>query len=181
MYIFLAFFKTLRGCLGNAIRLVFTVVVMAATGGLAGSAWGQDTRPMIEVRPLDDPGLEASGQGAAPTPERLSEVTPGGPVVDKVVVLQGLDKLTARVSKIEVEIGRPTRFGTLDIIAHTCRKRPPEEPPETTAFLEITEVREGEEPMTLFIGWMFASSPALSALEHAVYDVWVVDCLVRGG
>jgi hypothetical protein len=166
--------------LGNTIRLLLVVVAMAATAGLTGSAWGQDTRPMIEVRPLDDPGSNAPARGAASIPKRLSEVTRGGPIANKFVVLQGLDKLTARVSEIQVEIGRPKRFGTLDIIAHTCRKRPPEEPPETTAFLEITEVREGEEPMTLFIGWMFASSPALSALEHAVYDVWVVDCLVRG-
>lgn len=170
--------------MGNATRLVVVVVAMAVAGGPAGpagSAWGQDTRPMIEVRPLDDPGANVPARGVASIPKRLSEVTRGGPIADKFVVLQGLDKLTARVSEIQVEIGRPKRFGTLNIIAHTCRKRPPEEPPETTAFLEITEVREGEEPITLFIGWMFASSPALSALEHAVYDVWVVDCLVRGG
>jgi hypothetical protein len=94
----------------------------------------------------------------------------------KVVVLHGLDKITARISTIEIPIGESARFGTLKITARTCHKQPPEEPPETAAFLEIEEIRPGFEKVRLFTGWMFASSPALSALEHPVYDVWVTDC-----
>ena len=92
------------------------------------------------------------------------------------VVLQGLDKVTARVSTLETGVGMTARFGTLEIIARTCDKRPPTEPPESAAFLDIWEVREGEAAVSLFRGWMFASSPALNGLEHPVYDVWVVDC-----
>lgn len=92
------------------------------------------------------------------------------------VVLQGLDKVTARVSTIEVPVGGTVRFGTLEIIPRTCDKRPPEDPPESAAFLDIWEVRRGEAAQSLFRGWMFASSPALSALEHPVYDIWVIDC-----
>lgn len=91
-------------------------------------------------------------------------------------VLQGLDKITARISAIKAPIGQPVRFGTLEITARACDKRPPEEPPESTAYLEIRELRPGEQPVRVFAGWMFASSPALSALEHPVYDVSVVDC-----
>ena len=69
------------------------------------------------------------------------------------------------------------RFGTLEIIVRTCQKTPPEEPPESAAFLEIRDAKPGEAAVVLFTGWMFASSPALSALEHPVYDVWVLDCL----
>ena len=94
----------------------------------------------------------------------------------EITLLQGLDKVTARVSTIEAPIGRVVRFGTLEIIARTCDKRPPEEPPESAAFLDVWEVRPGEPAISLFRGWMFASSPALSALEHPVYDVWVIDC-----
>lgn len=93
-----------------------------------------------------------------------------------IAVLQGLDKVTARVSTIEAPVGRTVRFGALEIIARTCDKRPPEEPPESAAFLDIWEVRPGEAAVSLFRGWMFASSPALSAMEHPVYDVWVLDC-----
>lgn len=96
----------------------------------------------------------------------------------KVAVLQGLDKVTARISTIEAPIGEEVTFGTLVITARTCRNRPPEEPPETTAFLEVIDDKPGEPPRLVFSGWMFASSPALSALEHAVYDVWVIDCRI---
>lgn len=93
-----------------------------------------------------------------------------------VAVLQGLDKVTARVSTIEAPVGEVVKFGGLEIIARHCDKRPPEETPESAAFLDIWEVREGEAAISLFRGWMFASSPALSAMEHPVYDVWVLDC-----
>ena len=93
------------------------------------------------------------------------------------VILQGLDKVTARISTIEVALNQPVHFGSLEIVAKRCVKRPPEESPESAAFLEIREVRPDEPPHDLFRGWMFASSPALSALEHPVYDVWVKDCL----
>lgn len=93
------------------------------------------------------------------------------------VVLQALDKVTARVTSLEVKLGQPIRFGTLEIVARRCYKRPPEESPESAAFLDIREIRQDELPQQLFTGWMFASSPALSALEHPVYDVWVKDCL----
>jgi hypothetical protein len=95
----------------------------------------------------------------------------------EVALLQGLDKVTARVSTIEAPVGRTVRFGTLQIIARTCDKRPPEETPESAAFLDIWEVRPGEAAISIFRGWMFASSPSLSAVHHPVYDVWVLDCI----
>lgn len=104
--------------------------------------------------------------------EYLEPVTP-----DDGAVMQGLDKVTARISTFQAPIGFPIRFGTLEITVRACHKTPPEEPPESAAFLEVVEVRPDELMAPLFQGWMFASSPALSALEHAVYDVWVIDCI----
>ena len=103
----------------------------------------------------------------------------GGPAAAapyKVAILQGMDKVTARVSTIKAPVGEVVKFGTLEIIARHCDKRPPEETPESASFLDIWEVRQGEAAVSLFRGWMYASSPALSALEHPVYDVWVLDC-----
>jgi hypothetical protein len=91
-------------------------------------------------------------------------------------VLQGLDKITARISTFEAPVGEPARFGSLEITVRRCQKAPPEEPPESAAFLEIVDVRPDSPEVLLFSGWMFASSPAVSALEHPVYDVWVIDC-----
>ena len=91
-------------------------------------------------------------------------------------MLQGLDKATARISEIAAPLHRLVRFGTLEVTVRACHKAPPEEPPESAAFLEIRDAKPGEAPVALFSGWMFASSPALSALEHPVYDIWVLDC-----
>lgn len=115
----------------------------------------------------------------APTPANPPASTADEPhwlPSSKTAVLQGLDKITGHVRTIEAVIDQPVRFGTLDILVRTCRKRPPEEPPESAAYLQITETKPGEPSKSLFSGWMFASSPAVSALEDPVYDVWVIDC-----
>jgi hypothetical protein len=96
-----------------------------------------------------------------------------------VAILQGLDKTTARVSRIEAPVDQSVHFGTLDITVRACVKRPPEEPPETAAFLIIDEARPGGTSFVtrrVFSGWMFASSPAVSAMEDPIYDVTVLDC-----
>lgn len=93
-----------------------------------------------------------------------------------VAVLQTLDKVTGRVRSLEAPIDREVAFGALRVVARTCRKRPPEEPPESAAFLEIAERGQDEGLHSVFRGWMFASTPAVSAMDHAVYDIWVVDC-----
>lgn len=97
-------------------------------------------------------------------------------IADQVAVLQGLDKTTARVSTFEVPINGFAKFGSLQISARACYKKPPTDTPESAAFLEIIDVRPDSPAVEVFTGWMFASSPAISALEHPVYDVWVVDC-----
>ena len=91
-------------------------------------------------------------------------------------VLQGLDKVTARVSRFEAPVGKTVSFNRLRIMVRACRKHPPEEPPESAAFLEIEDVQPNGDVKRVYSGWMYASSPAVAAMEHPVYDVWVVDC-----
>ena len=98
------------------------------------------------------------------------------PSSNTAAVVQVLDKVTARVKKLSATVDDPTHFGTLEITALDCRKNPPEDRPEAAAFLQIREAKKGEESVTLFSGWMFSSSPAVSALEHPVYDIVVLDC-----
>ena len=116
----------------------------------------------------------------------------------KIAQLQGLDKITARISTFEVPVGQAVKFGTLSIRVDACYRTPPEERPESASFLEITDLRDSVDNNVannadsstggdvdgvddeLFSGWMFASSPGLSALEHPVYDVWVKECLNSG-
>ena len=93
------------------------------------------------------------------------------------VVLQGLDKITARVSTFHVKVGQIYRYGSMDIELFACERTPPEEPPESVAFLKIKDVIDADNPIEYFSGWMYASSPALHSLEHPVHDVWVKECI----
>jgi hypothetical protein len=95
---------------------------------------------------------------------------------EPTAVMQGLDKITARVSRFEAPVGRPVTFGSLLIVVRDCQKSAPEERPENAAFVEIGEIHPGEGKVQLFSGWMFSSSPALSALDHPVYDVNLLEC-----
>jgi hypothetical protein len=96
-----------------------------------------------------------------------------------IAVLQGLDKITARVSDFDVPVGKRVAFGDLSILVRACEKSPPIDTPETAAFLEIDNKLPGADKVTEFSGWMFAQSPALSALEDPIYDVVLLDC--KGG
>lgn len=118
--------------------------------------------------------LTAAGLMLAPLAAgaaKASEMTP-----EPTAVIQGLDKITARVSRFDAAVGALATFGTLSIVVRDCEKSAPEERPENAAFIEIYENRPGEEKARLFGGWMFSSSPALSALEHPVYDVNLLEC-----
>src|ERR1700744_1542072 len=98
----------------------------------------------------------------------LGSAIPAHAMAMNEVVLQALDKITARVSRITVPVGGTVTFGSLQITAQACDNNPPQETPESAAFLQIVEVKPGEAPVGRFSGWMFASSPALSAMEHPV-------------
>jgi hypothetical protein len=106
----------------------------------------------------------------------IALATPAHAIQMQEAVLQGLDKITARISTIKVAVGETVNFGSLQITLRACDKKPPEETPESAAFLQVVEQKPGEQPVTRFSGWMYASSPAVSAMDHPVYDLWVLDC-----
>ena len=91
------------------------------------------------------------------------------------VVLQALDKITGRVTILKMKTNEVTTFGNIKITCKYCNQNPPEETPESRAFIEISEEKE-DQKNTLFSNWMFASTPSLSTLEHPIYAVWVKEC-----
>lgn len=91
-----------------------------------------------------------------------------------VAMIRGLDKISGRVTDIRAEVGAPVAYERLTILVEDCRQPPPDEPPDAFVFMKVQDSKfDGRE---VFSGWMFASSPALSAMDHQRYDLWVLSC-----
>ncbi len=118
----------------------------------------------------------AANQDASAHPVSVENAIPGKDGVKRMVILRGLDKITARATTIYAPIGVPVRYATLTITARYCYSTPITETPETTAFLQIIDRRPDQAERRAFSGWMLASSPSLNGLEHPLYDVWVISC-----
>ena len=107
----------------------------------------------------------------------------GPALADKIknptAVFSGLDKITGRIISFEVAVDETVQFGALQLTPKMCFTRPPTENPNTTGFVEVDEVTLDNKYRRIFNGWMFASSPGLHGIEHAIYDVWLTDC--KGG
>jgi hypothetical protein len=132
-------------------------------------------QPRAGLPPLGAPAAAAPAPPAAdvvtaPPPQRISNPT---------AVFSGLDKITGRITAFDAAIGETVQFGALQVTARACYSRPPTETPLTDGFVEVDEVTLQGEVRRVFTGWMFAASPGLHAVEHAVYDVWLVNC--KGG
>ncbi len=111
------------------------------------------------------------------------------------VVLRALDKITGNSTDLRTSVGSTIEFGRLELTVRACFQAPPEDTPESAAFIEVqsntpeerARLPGGQDVDTasqtganadgqIFSGWMFASSPGLNALDHPTYDVWVITC-----
>ena len=93
------------------------------------------------------------------------------------VMLRSVDKITGRTNTIEAKIGDTLTIGNLKVTPQRCLKKPPEETPENAAFLLVEETVKEDQTNTVFNGWMFSSNPAISAMEHPIWDIWVLECI----
>lgn len=89
--------------------------------------------------------------------------------------LRFLDKLTSETGDVTLSRGQTAKFGRLIVRLDSCRY--PTGNPASDAEAHLTVLEETTEA-ALFNGWMLASSPALSALDHPRYDVWVLSCIL---
>ena len=97
-------------------------------------------------------------------------------IANPVAAFSGLDKITGRITKFDVYVDETVQFGALQITPRVCYTRPPTETQRTSVFVEVDQVSLNGQIGRIFTGWMFADSPALHAIDHAVYDIWLDDC-----
>ena len=99
-----------------------------------------------------------------------------GPIANPIAIFSGLDKILGQTITFEAKIGEEKKFGGLLVKADVCNSRPITEDPKTVAFVEVVEQGTDGSKKRIFSGWMFAESPGLNAVEHPLYDVWLVAC-----
>ena len=98
------------------------------------------------------------------------------PIENPIAIFSGLDKILGQTTTFEAKIGEEKKFGGLLVKADVCHTRPITEDPKTVAFVEVVEQGTDGNKKRIFSGWMFAESPGLNAVEHPLYDVWLVGC-----
>jgi hypothetical protein len=108
--------------------------------------------------------------------ERAEAQATAARISNPVAVFSGIDKITGRITRFDVYIGETVQFGALQVTPRVCYSRDESETPKTTTFVEVDEITLDRNIRRIFTGWMFADSPGLNAVEHAVYDVWLDSC-----
>src|SRR5690606_18727253 len=118
--------------------------------------------------PLAATGLLALSVPALPqAAQRISQ-----PVAE----FTGVDKITGRIITFDVYIDETVQFGALQVTPRVCYSSAEGQEPKTDSFVEVDEITLDRKIRRIFTGWMFAESPGLNAVEHAVYDVWLKSC-----
>ena len=177
------------------MRACGPILALALAFGVSAGALAQDEMPAdapakgknaapAPVHPIQTPPSAPlpSGKDNAEKPPAATDEPPGipppGTMVDQpIAVLQALDKISARVRRLTVKVGQAAPFGTLSILVDACRKAPPEDPPESAAFLKITDTKPGEAPQTVF-SWLDVRLEPRFIGDGAsrLRLSWVVDC-----
>lgn len=145
----------------NAPAALVFGLCAAAVAGAAAVAQSEGGVSVERLEPLDL------------RPEAQAESLPG-----ERVSLRAIDKMTGEVRTLEGAVGEAITFERLRIEVEACFARVGGRAPESSVFLQIFDTKTEAEAGPAFSGWMFASSPALSAMDHPRYDVWVLSCAI---
>jgi hypothetical protein len=143
--------------------------------------------PLVAPAPVEGQGLVDRSERFKVVPFRGATLTVAPellPPVDTVEAqgarIRHLDKMTGRTQTVEIATGGEAMVDRLRIKLDTCRAPADNAQHGTMAFLEIWDTKHGVGAPD-FSGWMLAESPALSALDHPRYDVWVISCTMAAG
>ncbi|MEM8589505.1 MAG: DUF2155 domain-containing protein [Pseudomonadota bacterium] len=122
-------------------------------------------------------GTLDSAPAPAPWQETEARVRPQPDQSRSFAVLSALDKITATVSPLAVGVGETATFGTLTITVRACQTTGADSNAQNAVFLEVIDEPPGDEAGDSFSGWMFSAARSISAMEHPVYDLWLVGCV----
>lgn len=98
-------------------------------------------------------------------------------VATNAALMQAMDKVTGRVNKVIVPVNSKVAYGDFSLVLRSCKKRPAEETPENFAFIDVTDRSFGSDEYNIFRGWILSSTPGMNAIEHPIYDMWLLECI----
>ncbi|RWL16623.1 MAG: DUF2155 domain-containing protein [Mesorhizobium sp.] len=133
---------------------------------------------MVAAQTLEAPVDPAAPEAPVEPEATVAPAAPAAPerITNPVAEFAGIDKITGRIITFDVYIDETVQFGALQVTPRICYSRPQTEEPKTDSFVEVDEITLDRKIRRIFTGWMFAESPGLNAVEHAVYDVWLKGC-----
>ncbi|MGE0282710.1 MAG: DUF2155 domain-containing protein [Rhizobiaceae bacterium] len=150
--------------------------------GTMAVAWAQDELGAPDENSLEELQINPEEQPADPDADNNKQPTVKGKdvrVANPVAEFAGLDKITGRIISFDVYVNETVQFGALQVTPRVCYARPDAEEAKTDTFVEVDEITLDRKIRRIFTGWMFAESPGLNAVEHAVYDVWLKGCKTK--
>lgn len=135
----------------------------------------------VQEQPAQEPAPEQQPAQSQPGQKQPAQNKPAAEpkaerVANPVAEFSGIDKITGRIINFDVYIDETVQFGALQVTPRVCYSRPGAEAPKTDSFVEVDEITLDRKIRRIFTGWMFAESPGINAVEHAVYDVWLKGC-----
>ncbi|MGX9116465.1 DUF2155 domain-containing protein [Mesorhizobium sp. BHbsci] len=147
-------------------------------GGLTVAAAAFAAFSMVAAQTLEAPVDPAAPEAPMEPEATVAPAAPAAPerITNPVAEFAGIDKITGRIITFDVYIDETVQFGALQVTPRICYSRPQTEEPKTDSFVEVDEITLDRKIRRIFTGWMFAESPGLNAVEHAVYDVWLKGC-----
>ncbi len=98
-------------------------------------------------------------------------------IATNAALMQAMDKVTGRVNKVTVPVNSKVSYGDFSLVLRACKKRPAEETPENFAFVDVADKSFGSDEYNIFRGWILSSTPGLNAIEHPIYDMWLLECI----
>ena len=106
-----------------------------------------------------------------------SEVNTKNQNEEKFVEIKILDKVSSKNSKLEIQLGKETKFKNLLIKVFKCKNSEFDDNPEVTAYLQVKDTsNKSNDEVFVFNGWTFSSSPSIRLFDHPVYDIWLTKC-----
>ncbi len=145
------------------MRRAAAALALLLSSLLCGSAAGA-------VEPPDQPSDEASPD---PAPPAQAPSWPNGWEPRGTADIAALDKLSAQPAKLAIRVGGSASFRTLTIAVRSCLVRPPDQPADAAAYLDVTDSHPNSPD---FHGWMLAGEPGLTVFQSPLYDVRLLGC-----